>query len=41
MIHLAAITDAGNSFNNSKEVERNNLQATKNVANSALNTAQS
>ena len=39
VIHLAAITDAANSFNNSNEVERNNLQATKNVANSALNTA--
>ncbi len=38
IIHLAAITDAANSFNNSDEVERNNFTATKNVANAALKT---
>ena len=38
IIHLAAITDAANSFNNAEEVERNNLLSTKNVAETALNT---
>ena len=37
VIHLAAITDAANSFNNSEEVERNNLKATENVAKACLN----
>jgi UDP-glucose 4-epimerase len=33
VIHLAAITDAANSFKNSKLVEKNNLNATKIIAN--------
>ena len=33
VIHLAAITDAANSFNNAQEVENNNYEATKKVAN--------
>ena len=33
VVHLAAITDAANSFNNASEVEKNNFQATKIVAN--------
>jgi len=32
VIHLAAITDAANSFNHAEEVERNNFTSTKNVA---------
>ena len=36
VIHLAAITDATNSFENSEEVERNNLLSTKNVAKACL-----
>jgi UDP-glucose 4-epimerase len=33
VIHLAAITDAANSFNNPELVEKNNLNATKIIAN--------
>tara|TARA_B100000212_G_scaffold325134_1_gene286562 strand:- start:619 stop:1548 length:930 start_codon:yes stop_codon:yes gene_type:complete len=33
VVHLAAITDAANSFNNAEEVEMNNYEATKKVAN--------
>jgi UDP-glucose 4-epimerase len=32
VIHLAAITDAAGSFNNAEQVERNNLNSTKRVA---------
>ena len=35
-IHLAAITDASNSFNNASEVEENNFQSTVKVANACL-----
>ena len=31
VIHLAAITDAANSFNNAEEIEQNNLAGTQNV----------
>lgn len=37
-IHLAAITDAANSFNRSEEVEENNFQTTKLIADNALFT---
>ena len=37
VIHLAAITDAANSFNRSEEVEENNFQTTKLIADNALN----
>ena len=36
VVHLAAITDAANSFNNADEVEVNNFEATKKVANYCL-----
>ncbi len=36
LIHLAAITDAANSFENPDELERNNLLSTENVANLCL-----
>lgn len=36
VIHLAAITDAASSFDNSEEVERNNLEATRKVARACL-----
>lgn len=38
VIHLAAITDAANSFSRSEEVEDNNFQATKLIADNALLT---
>lgn len=38
VIHLAAITDAAGSFGNAVEVEANNYQATKNVANACVET---
>tara|TARA_A100001011_G_scaffold397058_1_gene496877 strand:+ start:2300 stop:3235 length:936 start_codon:yes stop_codon:yes gene_type:complete len=36
LIHLAAMTDAANSFENPDELERNNLLSTENVANLCL-----
>lgn len=38
VIHLAAITDAANSFNRSEEVEENNFQTTKLISDNALYT---
>jgi len=38
VIHLAAITDAAKSFSISEEVEENNFQTTKLIADNALNT---
>lgn len=38
VIHLAAITDASSSFEKPNEVEENNFNATKNVADSCLKT---
>ncbi len=36
VIHLAAITDAAGSFSNAEEVERNNYECTKVIANACL-----
>jgi nucleoside-diphosphate-sugar epimerase len=38
VVHLAAITDAARSFDNSRAVEGNNYQATMNVANACATT---
>jgi len=38
VIHLAAITDAASSFDKAEEVEENNYNATKNIANACLNS---
>lgn len=38
VVHLAAITDAANSFGNAEEVERNNLEGTRVVAAACVET---